>query len=200
MITEFEGPSGQLPLRQLDGVDTFSPAPVERETLLEILAGVKGAPSLANSQPWEFIVTDSPDIKRSMGEALLDVQFRPKSSVEDGISWLGGAPVVVTIALDRLRAKAKIGPDGADRFGLVDIGGVLVYLLHHAAERGVVGTIVREFDRRKISGILSLPIHVDPILLVVLGYGADQPKERPHLRVDEYVHWQTWATHPQGEK
>lgn len=194
-----DGLTGRKPLQQLDGIDTFSPVPVKRETLREILSAVNTAPSLANSQPWEFIVTDSPDLKNSMEKALLDVQFRPKSSVEDKSSWFTAAPVVVTIALDRLRAKAKIGDDGADRFGLVDIGGVLIYLLHHAAEKGVGGTVIREFDRQKIRTTLSLPQHVDPILLVVLGYGADQPKERPHLRVDEYVHWQTWTTQMQGE-
>lgn len=194
------GMTGQLPLQQLDGVDTFSNVPVKRETLLEIFEAVKNAPSLANSQPWEFIVTESSVLKREMANALLDVQFRPQSSSQDGLSWFIAAPVVVTIAMNRLRAKAKVGPEGADRFGLVDIGGALIYLLHLGAERGLGGTIIREFDRQMIRETLSLPAHVDPVLLVVLGYRVERPKNRPHLHVEEYVHWQTWTTHIQGEE
>ena len=200
MKTDNKGFGGLSPLQQLDGIDTFSDVVIQKETLEEILEDVKGAPSLANSQPWEFIVTESCSVKEKMAHALLDVQFRQQEPCEQELSWFATAPVIITIALNRLRAKAKVGDDGADRFGMVDLGGALIYLVQSMATKGLGGTIVREFDRCMGSEILSLPTHIDPVIQVVLGYRLSQAKVRPHLRIDEYVHWDTWTTHIRKEE
>lgn len=184
--------TGASRLRQLDGTSRFEARRIESQDLQELLEAVGLAPSNANCQPWELVVTEASDMKATMAEALLDVQFRPGHFSASEVQWFTDAPLVLTLAIDRLRAKAKAGAIGADRFALVDIGCACTCLLLRAAQLGMGATIVREFDRTRIATVLGLPSHVDPVLLLVLGYSAEAPRERPRLRVDEYVHLESW--------
>ncbi len=184
--------TGASRLRQLDGTSRFEARRIESQDLQELLEAVGLAPSNANCQPWELVVTEASDMKAAMAEALLDVQFRPGHFSVSEVQWFTDAPLVLTLAIDRLRAKAKAGAIGADRFALVDIGCACTCLLLRAAQLGMGATIVREFDRTRIATVLGLPSHVDPVLLLVLGYSAEAPRERPRLRVDEYVHLESW--------
>ncbi|OHD33518.1 MAG: hypothetical protein CVV48_06830 [Spirochaetae bacterium HGW-Spirochaetae-4] len=184
--------TGASRLRQLDGTSRFEASRIRPQDLQELLEAVGLAPSNANCQPWELVVTEASDMKATMAEALLDVQFRPGHFSASEVQWFTDAPLVLTLAIDRLRAKAKAGAIGADRFALVDIGCACTCLLLRAAQLGMGATIVREFDRTRIATVLGLPSHVDPVLLLVLGYSAEAPRERPRLRVDEYVHLESW--------
>lgn len=184
--------TGASRLRQLDGTSRFEASRIRPQDLQELLEAVGLAPSNANCQPWELVVTEASDMKATMAEALLDVQFRPGHFSASEVQWFTDAPLVLTLAIDRLRAKAKAGAIGADRFALVDIGCACTCLLLRAAQLGMGATIVREFDRTRIATVLGLPSHVDPVLLLVLGYSAEAPRERPRLRVDEYVHLENW--------
>ncbi|HCS37632.1 MAG TPA: hypothetical protein DIW48_13405 [Sphaerochaeta sp.] len=184
--------TGASRLRQLDGTSRFEARRIESQDLQELLEAVGLAPSNANCQPRELVVTEASDMKAAMAEALLDVQFRPGHFSASEVQWFTDAPLVITLAIDRLRAKAKAGAIGADRFALVDIGCACTCLLLRAAQLGMGATIVREFDRTRIATVLGLPSHVDPVLLLVLGYSAEAPRERPRLRVDEYVHLESW--------
>lgn len=184
--------TGASRLRQLDGTSRFEASRIRPQDLQELLEAVGLAPSNANCQPWELVVTEASDMKATMAEALLDVQFQPGHFSASEVQWFTDAPLVLTLAIDRLRAKAKAGAIGADRFALVDIGCACTCLLLRAAQLGMGATIVREFDRTRIATVLGLPSHVDPVLLLVLGYSAEAPRERPRLRVDEYVHLESW--------
>jgi nitroreductase len=184
--------TGASRLRQLDGTSRFEASRIRPQDLQELLEAVGLAPSNANCQPWELVVTEASDMKAAMAEALLDVQFRPGHFSASEVQWFTDAPLVLTLAIDRLRAKAKAGAIGADRFALVDIGCACTCLLLRAVQLGMGATIVREFDRTRIATVLGLPSHVDPVLLLVLGYSAEAPRERPRLRVDEYVHLESW--------
>ncbi|PKL27623.1 MAG: hypothetical protein CVV46_10675 [Spirochaetae bacterium HGW-Spirochaetae-2] len=184
--------TGVSRLRQLAGTSRFEAVRIGPQDLQELLEAVGCAPSNANCQPWELIVTEASAMKATMAEALLDAQFRPVLPGEREVQWFIDAPLVLTVAIDRLRAKAKAGAMGADRFALVDIGCACTCLLLRAAELGIGATIVREFDRTRIATVLGLPAHVDPVVLLVLGYSVEAPRERPRLRVDEYVHLESW--------
>jgi nitroreductase len=184
--------TGTSHLRQLAGTSRFEASRIEAQDLQELLRSVGSAPSHANCQPWELIVTEASEMKSTMAEALFDVQFRPGHFTASEVQWFTDAPLVLTLAIDRLRAKAKVGAMGADRFALVDIGCACTCLLLRAAELGIGATIVREFDCTRIATMLGLPAHVDPVVLLVLGYSAEAPRERPRLRVDEYVHLENW--------
>lgn len=175
----------------LDGVDAFIDTPVKPEDLEFLLCAAGDAPSIANSQPWEFIITTSATRKAEMARTLLDVQFRQSRKDDADVSWFIEAPIVMTVMMNRLRAKAKIGPEGADRFALMDIGMALACMLQKGRVIGIGSTIIREFDRVAISRICNLPKHLDPLLLVALGYMAAPPRSRPRLHLDEYVRWDT---------
>src|SRR3989339_270434 len=147
---------GASRLRQWDGSARCGASRIMPQDLQELLEAVGLAPSNANCQPWELVVTEASDMKAAMAEALLDVQFRPGHFSASEVQWFTDAPLVLTLAIDRLRAKAKAGAIGADRFALVDIGCACTCLLLRAAQLGMGATIVREFDRTRIATVLGL--------------------------------------------
>ncbi|MDX9939640.1 MAG: nitroreductase family protein [Sphaerochaetaceae bacterium] len=173
----------------LDGVDTFLDTPVTPDEMREILGAAGYAPSIANCQPWEFIVTVDAEAKMHVAGTLLDVQFRPIPPGAQEVSWFGQAPVILTVLMNRLRANAKSGPVGANRFALMDIGMAVACMFQAGKRLGIGGTIIREFDPDAVCRLFSLPSHMDPVLLLAIGHMATEPKRRPRLYLDEYVRW-----------
>ncbi len=185
---------------RLGDTHRFNGQPIGDDVLLDVLGATSWAPSHANCQPWEFIVVHDADRRRELASLLLDVQFRPRNVGEGEVAWFVEAPAVIVVAMDRLRAKAKIGADGVQRFGLIDIGAAVMSVLFHAAEKGISASMVREFDRDGLALLLDLPHHIEPLLVMVMGYAEGMGKDRPHLRVDEYVHWDRWGEFPLAGK
>ena len=54
-----------------ESVRKYDSHPVKREDIFACLEAARLAPSACNSQPWEFIVVDNPEIKENLGEAAL---------------------------------------------------------------------------------------------------------------------------------
>ena len=175
---------------RLGDTHRFNGQPIGDDVLLDVLEAASWAPSHANCQPWEFIVVHEADRRRELASLLLDVQFRPRSISEGEITWFVEAPALCVVAMDRLRAKAKIG---TDRFALIDIGSAVMSVLFHAAEKGISASMVREFDRDGLALLLDLPHHIEPLLVLVMGYAEVVGNDRPRLRIDEFVHWDRWG-------
>ena len=64
----------------------FIDRPVEREKIMKILECAVSAPSPANKQPWEFIVTENPKYNRELKLAVEAI--KGKLAVKSGWKWL----------------------------------------------------------------------------------------------------------------
>lgn len=53
-------------MRQRRSCRAFSPEPVSRELIVELVRTAHSAPSGANRQPWRFVAVDDPDIKHQI--------------------------------------------------------------------------------------------------------------------------------------
>lgn len=186
-MTEYNDYQGML-----GGVSQFTPEKIKDEDLLTLLDSVKRVPSAANAQPWEIVVSETEEGRRKVLNTLLDAQFRPLATVPDERHWLYNAPLILILAIDTMRSKAKFGVSGVVRFGLMDIGAAGQSILITGISLGIKGMVVREFDYHKLGDAFGLPSHVEPVLVFGMGYSNMTPVPRPTLSADDIVHFEFW--------
>jgi nitroreductase len=179
-------------LRQITCVSEFEDRPLEDEVLTSIVEGVSWTPSAADVQPWEIVAIRDPERKKALVSTLLDSHLRPRHGGEERRSWLAQAPAILIVCLDHTRAKARWGEIGERLFGIQDTGAAVQNLRLVALEHGVKSCLMREFDHQQLAQLLQVPRHVEPLILIALGYSSLAPTRRPGLRLQDFFHHETW--------
>lgn len=162
--------------RERFSVRSFSDRKVGRETVGEILALVRQAPTALNQQPYRVLVADG-------DEALQKLQSAKTT--------LYGAGTVLILCSDRSRAWANRYSGETDV--LIDMGILTATALYAATEYGVDSCCVCNFDPAAVKRAFDMPDHLVPDALILLGYRtADaRPSERHTMRrpVGEFTDW-----------
>ena len=152
----------------------FSDRPVEKEKILRIVEVARLAPSAVNYQPWHFIVLTDDEIKARIAESY------PRD-------WFSKAPAVIVACGDHNTSwKRRDGKDHCD----LDVAIAADHLTLAAVGEGLGTCWVCAFDAKHVHRILNLPVHLEPVALVPLGYAQDDivpVKKRKDL--DELVSW-----------
>lgn len=155
----------------------YDTKPVDKEKLNYILEAGRIAPSAANCQPWYFIVVQDDDQRRNMWE----VYHRP---------WFKDAPVYIVLCADHnVSWKRADGKDHAD----VDIAIAADHMTLAAAELGLGTCWICNFDPVKCAEVLNLPPHIEPVVILSIGYPLDKCDQQRHQTkrkpVNEIVRW-----------
>jgi nitroreductase len=155
-------------------VRQFSDRPVEARALREVLQAAIWAPTAANAQPWAFIcVTDPAAVHRIR-------------TVSPGMFW--DPQAVVCVCSDQRKAgRFKAGPVLA-RF---DCAMAAQNLMLRAFSLGLGSCVIRSTNLEALRLILQAPEHIQPELLVILGYPDGQPQAPP--RDPGVIHWQRYG-------
>lgn len=144
---------------------------IPREDLIKIVEAGRLSPSGCNSQPWKFIVVDSPEAKEKICDAVV---------VGNGIT---GAPWRhnVSAFIIFVEQTAKVMPAVFDhykdtqRFAQGDIGAACMNMCHEAFSLGIDSCIIGMNDQNKMEQYFGIPHGADVRLVLALGYGAEQP-------------------------
>ncbi len=157
-------------------VRSYLEKPIEEDKLQYILECGRIAPSAANYQPWHIIVVKDPAMRKKLGETY------PRN-------WLLQAPVILVICGDHsVSWKRSDTKDHCD----IDIGIIVDHMTLAATDCGLGTCWICNFDDRKCSRILNIPAHIEPMVLLPLGYPADTEtkSERHKIRkkIEEIVH------------
>jgi nitroreductase len=158
-------------------VRSFTDQPIERQTILKILETARFAPSAVNFQPWHFIVVSDAE-KLS---ALHKVYHR---------NWFREAPACIVVCADHQQSW-KRRSDGKD-FADVDAAIVADHLILKATEMGLGTCWVCNFDVDMARKILQTPEHIEPLVIVPLGYTTAEPQPKVRKPLAETVHWQSF--------
>lgn len=143
-------------------VRSYLPKEVEQDKLSHILECGRLAPSAANYQPWSVKVVRSADMKKKIADTYSG-------------KWLTQAPLILVFCGDHGKAwKRKDGKDHTD----VDIAIIVDHITLAAAEQGLGTCWICNFDVKKCAEALALPEGTEPIVLLPLGYPANEPDER----------------------
>jgi nitroreductase len=191
-------------------VRRFRPDPVSRDDILRVLDVARLAPSAANSQPWEFVVVEEPEMRRHVTRAGASL-FASARAHDPTFTWsvsvqpfLSQAPVLIVVLGDRRMMEA---------YPSILRGNVLlrqslaisVYGLQlAAASLGLAtawGTLQGGRPEEEIRGLLGVPDAFTVDHVVPLGYADETEgiraaalkpaRSRAHIRrpLDRIVHW-----------
>jgi nitroreductase len=179
-------------LKQVTCVSEFEDRPLEDELLAAIVEAASWTPSAADVQPWEIVAVRDAERKVALVRTLLDSHLRPSHGGDERRSWVAQSAAILVVCLDHTRAKARYGEIGETLFGIQDTGAAIQNLRLVALEHGVKSCLVREFDHQQLAELLQLPRHVQPLILIVLGYSQVQARRRPGLPLQDYFHREAW--------
>lgn len=154
----------------------YTGEPVSEEQIRHIIRAASHAPSAHNRQPWRFVVVRDHDILTQFAEV------HPYA----GMVVEAGTGIVVC-------GDTEIQDERG--FVVEDCSAAIQNMLLAAYGIGLgtvwcgIYSVKRLTDA--VSGFLSLPPHILPIGLVVVGHGAEERSVKD--RFDESkVHWNSW--------
>jgi nitroreductase len=158
-------------VRKRRSIRSYRPDAVPHDVLDRCLEAARLAPSACNSQPWQFIVVDSPDQRQAVADAAF-------TGVYTVFSFAKQSPVLVVVTTDRAGYRSRLGGFLRNiRFSLVDIGIAVEHFVLAATEAGLGTCWVGWFSERGVRKALGLPRRTRVVALVCVGYPPDEPCE-----------------------
>ncbi len=154
-------------------VRSYLPQPVESEKVNYLLECARLAPSAVNFQPWKFIVVKSDERKARLRACYAR-------------EWFSEAPLYIVVCADREQSwkRRKDGKDHAD----IDAAIAAEHIVLAAAEQGLGSCWVCNFDATACREALDLPVQLEPVVLLPIGYpGADNGVRQPRKSLAEAV-------------
>ena len=168
-------------LRQSDR--KYKNTPVNRELITTCLEAARLAPSACNSQPWKFVVVDSPELLPQMAVAAAGMGMN---------RFAAQAPVLIAVTLEKMNFTARIGSVIKDKeYSLLDVGIAVEHFCLQAAELGLGTCIMGWFDEKKVKKILGISNRRVP-LLISLGYPASETRRKVRKSLDEMSSWNSY--------
>ena len=171
----------------------FNAQPVKEEDLQRILEAGTWAPSPANSQPWEFVILTSEEVKGQLHTACL--KTKDEALQKSGWRWLGKyeidflpeAPLIVAVVGD----PEKTGVDqfiGESRDGYkYACAAAIQNMLLMAYSLGLAGLWYTLFDQKTVKGLLNVPEDRTVCGLICLGKPGAEPLQTPRKLIEELV-------------
>lgn len=153
---------------------------IEKDILLQIAEAGRIAPSAVNFQPWQFVILDNEAAIQKLAESY------PRD-------WFKKAKAVIAICGDHSTSwTRKDGKDHCD----IDAAIATDHMALAATDLGLGCCWVCAFDEEKCRDALELPEYLEPIVLLPLGYLADEAAPEKHLEnrksLDEIINWNTF--------
>jgi nitroreductase len=165
----------QNAIRSRYSVRNFTDKAVARSEIEKILEWASQAPSAVNFQPWHFIVIT----EKIKLETIRNVYHR---------EWLQNAPVIIAACVNH-HESWKRGSDGHD-FGEVDTAIAIDHLTLAATANGLGTCWICNFDVARCKQVLNLPVHMEPLALIPLGYPAGTSPDKKRKSLREIVSWE----------
>ncbi len=163
---------------------------VSREDLLKVVEAGHLSPSGCNSQPWKFVVIDSPEAKAKLCDAIV---------FENGVT---GAPWrhQVSAFILLVEQYANVMQCVADHYGNTqrfapgDIGMACMNMCHEADSLGLASCVIGMNDQAKLEKYFNIPAGNDVRLVLAIGYAADPDAKVNKVRksLEEVCSFNNW--------
>ncbi|MFE9663245.1 nitroreductase family protein [Streptomyces sp. NPDC005955] len=166
-------------LRTRSAVRQYTAQPVDDDALDRLLDAILAAPTGGNKQAWAFVAVRDPRTLRLLRA------FSP------GI--IEPPPLVVVACFDRSRAVKDDGEFWDE--GLLCVAMAVQNLLLAAHALGLGGCPAASFRRHAARTLLGLPEHLEPLLMVPVGYPKRPLASPPRRNRVEVVSYEFWGNH-----
>ena len=161
----------------------FSNRPVERDKLVKCVDAARLAPSACNSQPWSFIVVQTPD----------KVAETAKCAQQMGINAFAskaGAFIIIMEEHARLMPAIRSMLD-SQYFAKGDLGAATEHVCLAAADQDLGTCILGLFDRDRLRELFNIPVDKRFAALIAVGYPADDVvREKSRKALDDIVRFE----------
>ncbi|NIQ32441.1 MAG: nitroreductase family protein [Nitrososphaeria archaeon] len=151
-------------IKERRSVRRYKTDAVAMEKLQMLVEAARWAPSAGNSQPWRFLlITDKGMLNKI-------------KMVCPG--WLKEAPALVIMCID-----CKRDTD----WSYFDVGAAMQNVLLYAHSLGLGCCPIGSFVVPALIDLLELPDHLEPVLLITVGYPDEELLPPPRLSLDELI-------------
>lgn len=144
---------------------SYSGRRVEPEKLRYVLEAGRVAPTARNLQPYRVLVLQEDEGLKKLSEA----------------ARIYGAPIALVIFKDQ--AHSWIRPLDNKEHGDVDASIIADHMMLAATEQDLQSVWICYFDAARIKENFRVPEGFEPVNILVMGYGTDEPKSE--FRHDE---------------
>jgi nitroreductase len=141
----------------------FLPEPVD-EALLERMVYAAGRGPTARGDLRHLVVTSDPRMIASIRQVCA--------------GWLNNAPAMIAVCTDTRLADELLGPS-ADKATVLDSGAAAAYLSLAAPALGLGICFVTSWPKESVQGVLALPDHIRPDVLLAVGHPLPNPQKAP---------------------
>jgi len=152
-------------------VRAYQDRAIPDDVLKRVLESARWAPSARNAQPWKLVLVRDGERRRRLAKAAREQMFIAQAPL-----------VVVAVALDPERVFT-CGVPGYP----VDVAIAADHLSLAATGEGLGTCWIAAFDQEEVAGIIDLPADQKAVVLMPVGYPADEPVERERKPLEELV-------------
>ena len=163
--------------------------PVAREDLLKIVEAGRLTPSACNSQPWKFLVVDSPEATEKLCDAIVTDEGTT------GAPWRQQVPAFIIF----VEQPAKVMPAVANHyhdpqhFASGDIGAACMNMCHEAFSLGLGTCIIGVNEQAKMEKHFGIPHGSAVKLVLAVGYPVDpKPVAKVRKPLEEICCFNAW--------
>lgn len=189
-------------------IRNFQERTVPRGHLDQILEAARLAPSGTNRQPWRFVLLTGEERER-VSEAViqpfvtaapalfvccLDRNAFTRGLVDKRMAELADAGVVsreVSLLYGHGMPE-KVEDVVTPASAYLDLGIAVEHMALQAAELGLGSCWVRMFNQARLHEILGLPPEIEVVVLLPVGYPAEEPAPRPRLPMEQITLQPSW--------
>ena len=158
-------------------VRKYRPEPVPEEDLRRILECGRLSPSAGNRQPWHFVVTREPGLKRRLALAC------------NGQMWMADAYAILTgLGLP----EASRGSTGRLWYQ-VDVAIAMQDMILAATALGYGTCWIGAFDEEEVKRVLEVPEEMAVVALTPIGVPAESPDPQPRKEPGEVFSEETFG-------
>lgn len=166
--------------RMRESCRNYTGEPVPREKLLAILDAARMSPSACNSQPWSFVVADTPDAARRAAACV---------QVDGANKFTDHAPAFLIVLEEPVQLSPRIAEKiDSQHFAQIDLGLITAHICLAAADLGLGTCIMGIFDEEKTKAYFQIPAEKRVRLILSVGYSADtSPRAKKRKSLEEFV-------------
>jgi nitroreductase len=161
----------------------FSDKPVEHEKLVKCVDAGHYAPSGCNSQPWSFVVVETPGIVKEAAKCGQQMNMNPFLSNAQAFIIVLEEHAVLMPAVRRIV--------DSQYFAKGDLGAAVVQVCLEAETQGLGTCIIGIYDREGLCKLLDIPVEKQFAALIAVGYPADpavrQKSRKPLEEITRFI-------------
>jgi FMN reductase (NADPH) len=189
-------------IRRRRSVRVYKKGKVNDEQLQSILEAARWAPSGANTQPWEFVLTRDPKTMKLVREIYAREWKQRK--LEDPVhykglkkDYVGDVSVLVLVCGDtRTKQVYLTTRQAGDREKLfqASIANAVQQMMLAAASMnlGTVWVSVREEVEPELRKLFEVPNELRLLWVMPIGHASSWPKAKPRRPVSAFTHFEVY--------